>query len=71
MKAGDQEEPGGEDPLYHDKRTLRVIMNWSRISNKERKKMALSCVRSIAMYPVESLAKLLDSGTTISISLFY
>lgn len=44
MKAGDQEEPGGEDPLHHDERTLRVIMNWSRISNKERKKMALSCV---------------------------
>lgn len=26
MKAGDQEEPGGEDPFYHDERTLRVIM---------------------------------------------
>lgn len=26
MEAGDQEEPGGEDPFYHDERTLGVIM---------------------------------------------
>lgn len=46
-------------------------MNWSRLSNKERKKMPLSCVGSIAMYPMESLGKFLDSGSSISVSPFY